>query len=247
MTEQNLTLRRIRSDPEAKRSAREQWTIAEIRYRNFKQTEEDMARKRKRTRKQPQSAYAMPSRFYFPFACWSVLWPVCRLIGDFSPIIPDIPEYGNNQGNLIYQYIAPAAQQMQATYGVHASISTQCYPRIRLGRKWTVRGLQQSLRHEKYNPEDTVLLTTSEYYNGEWISIQANFRVYGSWAESVEDHALLFVNGTTWNPNQYTQCFRHPLIRKQPKLSRIADTPRIRLCQQNWLRHRTERSLWVAM
>lgn len=31
----------------------------------------------------------------------------------------------------------------------------------------------------------------------------SKLQVYGNWAESVHDHALLFVNGTTWDPNQY--------------------------------------------
>lgn len=80
-----------------------------------------MARKRKRTRKQPQSASAKAVKILF-FLLISFMASL-SLIGDFSPIIPDIPEYGNNQGTDFIGNIAPAAQQMQATYGVHASIS----------------------------------------------------------------------------------------------------------------------------
>ena len=45
------------------------------------------------------------------------------LIGDFAPSVPEITEYGNNRGTDFISTIAPAAQQMQANYGVHASIS----------------------------------------------------------------------------------------------------------------------------
>ena len=126
------------------------------------------------------------------------------LIGDFSPIVPEIPQYGNNQGSDFIADIAPAAQQMQANYGVHASISIA---QAILESDWGESELS-AVYNNLYgmkgdNPENTVRLMTSEYYNGEWVTIQANFRVYGSWAESVQDHALLFVNGTTWDPDQY--------------------------------------------
>lgn len=53
------------------------------------------------------------------------------------------------------------------------------------------------------NPQNTVNMTTKEYVNGEWITIKAPFRTYSDWRDSMRDHALLFVNGTKWNPDQY--------------------------------------------
>ena len=161
-----------------------------------------MVRKRKRTRKQPQSAPAKAVKILF-FLLISFMASL-SLIGDFSPIVPEIPQYGNNQGSDFIADIAPAAQQMQANYGVHASISIA---QAILESDWGESELS-AVYNNLYgmkgdNPENTVRLMTSEYYNGEWVTIQANFRVYGSWAESVQDHALLFVNGTTWDPDQY--------------------------------------------
>ena len=161
-----------------------------------------MVRKRKRTRKQPQSAPAKAVKILF-FLLISFMASL-SLIGDFSPIVPEIPQYGNNQGSDFIADIAPAAQQMQANYGVHASISIA---QAILESDWGESELS-AVYNNLYgmkgdNPENTVRLMTSEYYNGEWITIQAKFRVYDSWAESIQDHALLFVNGTTWNPNQY--------------------------------------------
>ena len=161
-----------------------------------------MVRKRKRTRKQPQSAPAKAVKILF-FLLISFMASL-SLIGDFSPIVPEIPQYGNNQGSDFIADIAPAAQQMQANYGVHASISIA---QAILESDWGESELS-AVYNNLYgmkgdNPGNTVLLSTSEYYNGEWVTIQAKFRVYDSWAESIQDHALLFVNGTTWNPNQY--------------------------------------------
>ena len=161
-----------------------------------------MVRKRKRTRKQPQSAPAKAVKILF-FLLISFM-AILSLIGDFSPLVPVIPQYGNNQGSDFIADIAPAAQQMQANYGVHASISIA---QAILESDWGESELS-AVYNNLYgmkgdNPENTVRLMTSEYYNGEWVTIQANFRVYGSWAESVQDHALLFVNGTTWDPDQY--------------------------------------------
>ena len=54
------------------------------------------------------------------------------------------------------------------------------------------------------SPENTVMMETKEFENGEWIQIKAPFRKYETWQESMDDHALLFVNGTNWNADQYT-------------------------------------------
>ncbi|MFZ2674517.1 MAG: hypothetical protein WBO75_04690, partial [Trichococcus flocculiformis] len=56
-----------------------------------------MVRKRKRTRKQPQSAPAKAVKILF-FLLISFMASL-SLIGDFSPIVPEIPQYGNNQGS----------------------------------------------------------------------------------------------------------------------------------------------------
>ncbi|WP_199902985.1 glycoside hydrolase family 73 protein [Trichococcus paludicola] len=161
-----------------------------------------MARKSKRARKQPQSASAKAVKILF-FLSISFMASL-SFIGDFAPIVPDIPEYDNNQGTDFIATIAPAAQQMQAAYGVHASISIA---QAILESDWgesELSAVYNNLYGMKGEDQgNTVLLTTNEYYNGQWVTIQAKFRVYGSWTESVQDHALLFVNGTTWDPNQY--------------------------------------------
>jgi flagellum-specific peptidoglycan hydrolase FlgJ len=39
--------------------------------------------------------------------------------------------------------------------------------------------------------------------NEQWITIQGDFKVYSTWEESLDDHTMLFVNGTNWNPQLY--------------------------------------------
>ncbi|MCG8484451.1 MAG: glucosaminidase domain-containing protein, partial [Clostridia bacterium] len=47
---------------------------------------------------------------------------------------------------------------------------------------------------------DSQLLWTWEYYNGEWVRVQAKFRKYDSYTDSIEDHAQLFVRLSRYKP-----------------------------------------------
>lgn len=44
-----------------------------------------------------------------------------------------------------------------------------------------------------YNGQSCVF-PTNECYNGKWVQVNANFRKYPSWAESIADHSALFNN-----------------------------------------------------
>lgn len=54
------------------------------------------------------------------------------------------------------------------------------------------------------DPSNTEMMRTKEFVEGEWIEIEAPFRKYESWQQSMDDHVLLFVDGTNWNADQYT-------------------------------------------
>ncbi|MDO4680637.1 MAG: glycoside hydrolase family 73 protein [Aerococcus sp.] len=51
--------------------------------------------------------------------------------------------------------------------------------------------------------EQQVTLTTKEYVNGQWQTIQAPFKVYVNWQQSIKDHGKLMQNGTDWDPTLY--------------------------------------------
>lgn len=100
--------------------------------------------------------------------------------------------------------LLPAANDVQRRYNILVSISLA---QAILESNWGTSQLS-SQYNNLYGVKATgnvpsVNLSTQEFVNGEFITITGCFRVYDSWSESVESHALLLVNGTDWNHNQY--------------------------------------------
>lgn len=102
------------------------------------------------------------------------------------------------------QRLLPTAQALHAEFGV--------LPSIILGQASLESDWGNSQLAAKYNnlfgikasgDQDKVTLETQEFVNEEWITIQGDFRVYSSWEESMRDHALLFVNGVSWDAALY--------------------------------------------
>lgn len=48
-----------------------------------------------------------------------------------------------------------------------------------------------------------VYMATKEYSGGKWITVDAKFRKYNNWGESVADHSTLIQNGVSWNRKLY--------------------------------------------
>lgn len=100
--------------------------------------------------------------------------------------------------------ISAYAKVLQSEYGVLPSISIA---QAILESNWGNSELS-----EKYNnfygikgseEANTVLMNTKEFVDEEWIEINGRFRVYENWQDSMNAHTKLFVEGTTWNPQQY--------------------------------------------
>ncbi|MBC2370388.1 GW domain-containing glycosaminoglycan-binding protein [Listeria booriae] len=51
--------------------------------------------------------------------------------------------------------------------------------------------------------KDSVTMPTQEFENNEWITVDAAFRKYPTWFESLDDHAALFLKGTSWDKTKY--------------------------------------------
>jgi flagellum-specific peptidoglycan hydrolase FlgJ len=49
----------------------------------------------------------------------------------------------------------------------------------------------------------SISLPTREYIGGIWVTVNAQFRKYHNWGESVADHSNLFLNGVSWNRDLY--------------------------------------------
>ncbi|WP_143466398.1 glycoside hydrolase family 73 protein [Lactococcus garvieae] len=100
--------------------------------------------------------------------------------------------------------IAPYAQESQKKYNVLSSLTlAQAALESNFGQSGLAAKYYNIFGIKAYGDVPTVTLETKEFENNKWITIQAKFRVYDSWKESVEGHAYLFTKGTTWNPKQY--------------------------------------------
>lgn len=101
--------------------------------------------------------------------------------------------------------ILPAAKEEQQKYGMLVSITLA---QAALESDWGQSQLASryhNLFGIKSNAESAQLLTTEEYLNGQWITVRARFATYNDWKQSVQEHTLLFVNGTAWDHNHYRQ------------------------------------------
>ena len=100
--------------------------------------------------------------------------------------------------------LLPAANDVQRRYNILVSISLA---QAILESNWGTSQLSSQYNNlygvKASGNQPSVNLSTQEFVNGQFITITGRFRVYNSWSESVESHALLLVNGTDWNPNQY--------------------------------------------
>jgi flagellum-specific peptidoglycan hydrolase FlgJ len=100
--------------------------------------------------------------------------------------------------------IAPHAQSIQEKYKILASlvIAQAC-----LESNFGKSGLAQKGKNlfgvkGSYNGQ-SVTMRTHEYERGKKVWIDAPFRKYPSWYESLEDLARLYHNGVSWDKNKY--------------------------------------------
>nr|WP_239517563.1 glycoside hydrolase family 73 protein [Weissella uvarum] len=105
--------------------------------------------------------------------------------------------------------LAPTAVQIQKQKGVPASISLA---QAALESNWG-----QSELAAKYNNlygvkgsanTRNIKLPTQEYVNGQWQTVNASFRWYDSWEQSMWAHATLLEHGTSDNSQRYAKVIR---------------------------------------
>lgn len=100
--------------------------------------------------------------------------------------------------------LAPYAQQLYGTYHILPSITlAQAALESDWGRSSLAATYHNLFGIKGTDPATTKLLKTSEYVNGQWVTVRARFQVYASDQASMKAHSLLLVNGTSWNANQY--------------------------------------------
>lgn len=169
--------------------------------------------KNKPRKKYPASKYKKKKRaniWLTPSFMLVSLFAICLVF--FSALIllstedSQSPKQVNNSSDE-QQFIvqtASYAKRLKETYGILPSISiAQAILESDWGRS------ELSVKNNNFygikgdNPDQTVVMNTKEFVDGEWIEIEAPFRKYGSWEESMDEHAKLIAFGTTWNENQY--------------------------------------------
>lgn len=108
------------------------------------------------------------------------------------------------QSELFINEIAPHAKVIQERHNILPSIILgQAILESDWGQSQLAATYGNLFGIKAYGDVDKVNLGTSEFVNGKWIEVKADFRVYPNWEASLDDHAALFVNGVDWNPALY--------------------------------------------
>ncbi|MBC1527656.1 GW domain-containing glycosaminoglycan-binding protein [Listeria seeligeri] len=115
---------------------------------------------------------------------------------------PD-PAFHSKEQNFLNE-LSPHAQEIQEKHGILTSITLA---QAILESDWGQSGLAQKANNlfgvKGKPPQPIITMSTKEFVDGEWIQVDANFRKYKDWNESLDAHAELFLNGTTWNEDKY--------------------------------------------
>lgn len=100
--------------------------------------------------------------------------------------------------------IAPHAQRVYKQFTILASfIIAQAIHESNWGKSGlAVNGKNLFGVKGSYNGQ-SITMKTWEVYNGKNVMVDAAFRKYPSWYESLEDLAKLYLNGVSWDRNKY--------------------------------------------
>lgn len=108
------------------------------------------------------------------------------------------------QQSQFIERLAPYAKQLHQKYGVLPSITLgQAILESDWGKSELASKYNNLFGIKAYGNQPKITLSTKEYVNEQWITIQGDFRVYQSFEESMDDHAQLFIHGVDWDPNKY--------------------------------------------
>ncbi|MDR0922000.1 MAG: glycoside hydrolase family 73 protein [Lactobacillales bacterium] len=120
----------------------------------------------------------------------------------------DTPKTTSVNREKFIKEIAPHAVELSQAYGVMPSIIIgQAVLESNFGQSELAAKYNNLFGIKAYGDVPKIKLDTKEYVDDEWITIKGEFRVYGSWRESLDSHTQLFVNGVDWNPQLYRGVF----------------------------------------
>lgn len=114
--------------------------------------------------------------------------------------------------------IAPIAQKVNKSSGVLPSITiAQACLESDFGTSQLSKQYNNLFGVKGTNPNTTKVLKTKEYVDDKWIVVDGRFQIYDSYEASITAHTRLFVNGTTWNANQYQDVLNSKDYKSQAK------------------------------
>ncbi|OUZ16385.1 hypothetical protein A5868_001306 [Enterococcus sp. 12F9_DIV0723] len=123
-------------------------------------------------------------------------------LSDFG--VEDTQKEENLSRQEFVEKLAPHAKELQQGYGVLPSIILgQAILESNWGQSQLAGEYKNLFGIKASGNQPKISLETKEYMNEQWITIQGDFKVYSTWEESLDDHTMLFVNGTNWNPQLY--------------------------------------------
>ena len=100
--------------------------------------------------------------------------------------------------------IAPSAVKDMLLTGVPASLTIA---QAALESNWGASGLTRKANNlfgiKGKGTAGSITMLTAEYVKGKRIEVNADFRAYYNWYESIADHSRLIINGTRDNPTRY--------------------------------------------
>lgn len=106
--------------------------------------------------------------------------------------------------NQFIRQVAPAAQAEQRKAGIPASITiVQAGTESNWGRSTLANKYNNLFGIKARTRDHRVRLATKETLNGKTITVKQYFRVYPSWAASIDAHTKLILRGTSDNPHRY--------------------------------------------
>lgn len=102
--------------------------------------------------------------------------------------------------------IAPYAVSSMKESGISAALTIA---QAALESAWGRSGLTVQANNlfgvKGTSPAGSITLPTREFSGGRWVTVNAAFRAYRNWGESIADHAKLLTGGVSWNRQLYSK------------------------------------------
>ncbi|ANK60124.1 glycoside hydrolase family 73 protein [Loigolactobacillus backii] len=165
-----------------------------------------MAKKRRNRKK---IAIKLPQIIMGCFCALLLVVAGVRLLGEQARV--DVADQNaNNQAEVqrnrqaFIKRLAPEAKRLQQTYHVLPSITlAQAILESDWGTSQLATNYHNLFGVKGTDPNQTKVMLTKEYRNGQWVEIRGRFQIYANDQASLAAHAALLANGTSWNTNQY--------------------------------------------